>query len=343
MPNRNGMGVIPVTNSQMMLSAMGTGSAFMDAAGAAGGMAMLVGELEKRDTKLREPLTSLTWQRDITAKTGGGWVDYTSTIFVDYANPGSNERGIISNSSTAIPVMQADIGKDIFKVFAWANILRVPWIDQAKMQQIGRSLDDILDKGIRLSYNKTLDQNVYLGLTPGTTGLMNDPRMLSTLAPSNSAINTSLWKDKTADQILQEFNFMLTQVWSNCEYDLDGMPNQVNLPPMVFSDIVQRKVSEAGNVSVLEYLLKNNIANQQNVELKVFPSRWCVGSGAGGKDRAIFYRNDEDKVYFDLTVALSRVATQLSVEHMAYLTAYASQIGQVKFTYLETVMYYDGI
>lgn len=319
----------------------GAGRAFADSPG--GGMAFLVGELEKRDTKLREPLSSVTWQRDITAKTGGGWVDYTSTVFVDYASPGSNQGGIITNSSTAIPVVQADMGKDIFKVFTWANILRVPWVDQAKMQQIGRSLDDILDKGIRLSHNKVLDYNVYLGLTDGTPGLMNNPNLIATLAPNTGTGSSTKWKDKTHDQILLEFNQILTVVWENCEYDLSGMPNQVNLPPAVFSDLVSRKVSEAGNISVLKYLLENNIAQQQGIDLQIVPSRWCNESGIGGTSRALVYRNDEDKVYFDLTVALTRIATQLSVEHLAYLTAYASQIGQVKFTYTDTAAYYDGV
>ena len=44
----------------------------------ASGLAFLNGELEKRDPKLYEPLTSVTWMRDIVADTGGGWSEYTS-------------------------------------------------------------------------------------------------------------------------------------------------------------------------------------------------------------------------------------------------------------------------
>ena len=59
---------------------LGSGIRTIDAAGITTGMAFLEGELEKRDPKIREPLTSVTWQRDIVAETGGGWVDFTSTI-----------------------------------------------------------------------------------------------------------------------------------------------------------------------------------------------------------------------------------------------------------------------
>jgi hypothetical protein len=70
--------IMPVTPGTMY----GPG---MDAAGAATGMAFLVGELEKQDTRLLEPLNSITAPRDITMKPGGGWVSYVSNVFVDYA------------------------------------------------------------------------------------------------------------------------------------------------------------------------------------------------------------------------------------------------------------------
>src|SRR6267378_2127585 len=54
----------------------------------AGGMAFLQAELEKLDPKVREPLTSVTWMRDIPVKSGGGWVDFTSVFSVDYGIAG---------------------------------------------------------------------------------------------------------------------------------------------------------------------------------------------------------------------------------------------------------------
>lgn len=44
----------------------------MDAAGVASGNAFLTSELEKRDTLIRKPLTSVTYPRDIVVQTGGG-------------------------------------------------------------------------------------------------------------------------------------------------------------------------------------------------------------------------------------------------------------------------------
>ncbi|WP_242831828.1 DUF2184 domain-containing protein [Desulfitobacterium hafniense] len=314
----------------------------MDAA-TASGMTFLMGELEKRDPKLREPLTSVTWMRDIVSKTGGGWVDFTSTHNVSYATAGPNENGIIGGESNAIPVMQADVSKDLYKVFTWAHIMKVPFVDQQKMQGIGRSLDDIYDKGIRLNYNKSIDQNVYKGYAAyGTVGLVNNSNVVAASVPVGAAGQTQ-WSKKTPDEILNDINQIMTAGWAASEYDLTGMPNHILIPPAQFTYLVSTKVSEAGNMSILEYLLNNNIGKNQGVDLVIAPSRWCIGAGTGGTDRMTAYVNDEDRVHFDLTVPLSRVMTQPSVGDMAYLTAYAAQIGQVKFLYFQPPRYGDGI
>ena len=152
------------------------GSMVLDAA--PGGMAFLEGQLEKIDPKLREPLSSTWWPRDIVAKTGGGFVEYTSSYDVSYATSGSNENGIIGGQTNDIPVMQADISKDLYKVFSWGHILKVPFVDQQKLQKIGHNLEEILNKGLKLTHDKTIDINVYEGFASyGTYGLINNPNV----------------------------------------------------------------------------------------------------------------------------------------------------------------------
>src|SRR6185312_4729151 len=78
------------------MDALASGSLRMQAldAAVANGMVFLESELEKRDPKVREPLTSVTWMRDIPVKSGGGWVDFTSNLYVDYGITGPNGYGI---------------------------------------------------------------------------------------------------------------------------------------------------------------------------------------------------------------------------------------------------------
>lgn len=315
----------------------------MDSASIGNGMAYLVGELEKKDTKLNEPLTSVTFARDIPVKTGGGWVETTSNMFVDYATTGGNANGLIRGQSNNIPVMQANTSKDLYKVFPWANVLKVPFIDQQKMQGIGRSLDSILDNGIRLNYNKAIDLMVYTGIEEEKVyGLVNDPNVLTTIVKAGASTKTT-WKDKTPDEILDDVNMAINDAWTHSEYDNSGIPNHILIPPENYAYIVSRKVSEAGNISILKYLLENNIAKNQGVDLAIEPSRWCIGAGVGNKNRMVTYVNDESKVLIDIPVPLMRAMTQPSVENLAYMTAYMANIGQVKFLYYQCVGYSDGI
>lgn len=309
----------------------------------ASGMAYLVGELEKTDPKIREPLSSVTWQRDIVAKTGGGWVEYTSTFDLDYGTTGANDLSIVGSGTTTIPIMQVNTNKNLYKVFTWMHGMQVPFVDQAKLKQIGRSIEDLLDKGIRLNYNKTIDQNVYLGLTKlGTTGLLNDPNV-TTATVANGASGKSTWADKTRREVLADINQALVDAWTASEYDLDGMPNHILIPPSQYALLVKDPVTEAGESSVMKYVMENNIAVNQGRNITIEPCRWCIGAGTGGTDRMMVYVNDEDKVNFDITVPITRAMTQPSVERAAYMTLYAAQIGQVKFNYYQPVGYFDGI
>ncbi|SFU71013.1 DUF2184 domain-containing protein [Alicyclobacillus macrosporangiidus] len=333
-----------VTPGQRTYTVPGLGGGVMtNDAAIASGLAFLNAELEKRDPRLLEPLQSVTWPRDIVARTGGGWVEFSSQYFVDYATTGGQDGGIIGGESNDIPIMQANLTKDVWKVFTFSNILKVPFVDQSKLQGIGRSLDDILDKGIRLNYNKSIDNVVYVGVPSlGVTGLVNDPNVTASAAP-NGASGQSTWQSKTPQEILDDVNSIIQATWQASEYDLTGMANHILIPPAQYSYLVGRTVSQAGNISILQFLLENNLGRNQGIDLVIAPSRWCTGAGVGGKDRMVAYVNDEDRVNFDLTVPLSRVMTQSQVTEMAYLTAYAAQFSQVKILYRQCIQYMDGI
>lgn len=325
--------------------AMGTNAfrAQTSDAAVSGGMVFLQSELEKLDPKVREPLTSVTWMRDIPVKSGGGWVDFTSVFSVDYAVTGPNQYGIIGGQTNQIPIVQANIQKDIYRVFNWGNVLKVSYIDMQKASGVGRSLEDMLDKGIRLNWNKTLDQFTYLGPVTGYPGLFNNTSITASAVP-NGAAGTATWVTKTPAEILKDVNNAMVATWAASQYDTSGMGNQILIPPSQFAYIASQLISTAGTASILTYLLENNIGKTQGVDLKIFPSRWAIGAGASGKDRMLCYVNDDNRVYLDVTVPINRVMTMPTVqEGGAYLTLYLAQIGVVKFLYLQPTAYYDGI
>lgn len=346
MPNiiqNSGISFGNVDNVKMMQDAsLGVGRA-LDAAGIATGMAFLEGELEKRDPKVREPLTSVTWPRDIVAETGGGWVDFTSTMNVDYATSGANDGSLVGGATDVISTVQANVNKDIYKVFTWAQAMKIPFVDSQKFQTIGRSIDSILDKGIRLNYNKSIDQLVYKGFTNvGITGILNNDNVVRSDAVDGASGN-SLWTSKTVDEILWDVNKALTEAWAAAEYDESAMANHILLPPAKYAYIQSTRIGTSGDESILSYLLKNNLAKNQGKDLQILPCRWCTGAGTAGKDRMMVYVNDKDFLYFDLPVPLTRAMTQPVALQFSYVTIYAAQMGEVKFLYYQPARYVDGI
>ena len=315
----------------------------MDAGGTSTGLVFLAGELEKQDPRLLEPLTTITAPRDIDMKAGGGWTSITSNVFVDYAMSGSDEDSIIGSETNNIPVSQANLSKDVFKVHTFSEILRAPLFDEQKLQQIGKSLATILDDGIRLHHSKMIDRNVYVGISKtGTYGLINSP-LITASSAATGASGSKLWVNKTPVEIMNDINQLLTQTVINSGWSLDGMANRILIDWANYAYIANTSVTIAGTQSILNYLLENNIATNQGGELKIFPLSWCTGAGVGETQRMIGYRKAENRVNFDLTVPLSRVMTAPNTGTVSYETVFASQFSQVKFLYYTCCEYVDGI
>lgn len=214
----------------------------------------------------------------------------------------------------------------------------------AKLQKIGRDLESILNNGLKLVYDKTLDINVYEGFAEyGTYGLVNNPNVVTKTAATAADGTTTAWTKKTPDEILSDINGAITATWVNSEYDLSGMANHILIPPEQYSTLVERKVSNDASKSILTYLLENNIGKEQGVTLFIGPCPFLKGAGTGGTDRMMAYVNDEDKVRFSITVPMTRLQVEASVTQLSYLSAFVAQFGQVEFLYLQPVQYIDGI
>jgi hypothetical protein len=315
----------------------------MDAGGQSSGLVFLAGQLEKQDPRLLEPLTSLTAPRDIDMIPGGGWTSITSNVFVDYTTTGNEEDSIIGSETTNIPVSQANVSKDVFVVHTFSEILRAPLFDDLKLQQIGKSLTQILDDGLRLNHGKMLDRDCYLGITKsGTYGLVNNP-LVTAGSAAQGASGSTLWVNKTPMEILNDINSLLIETWGASQYDLSGMANRVLVDPANYGYITSEPVTLAGAESILTYLLKNNIAVNQGRELNIFPSRWCIGAGIGATQRLVAYNKAPNRLNIDLTVPLSRVMTAPNTTSASYETIFASQFSQVKILYFQPVAYSDGV
>lgn len=325
-------------------SAPASGVPTMDAAGIASGGAFLVSELEKRDPLIRKPLTSFTYPRDININTGGGWVDYVSAMSVAYGMTGGSGSGMVqAGGANGVPMVQASVDKGIYKAHAFAAGLRVMFQDMQRANYIGRSLDQMLTDGIRLTYDKHMDQNVYLGLSEyGTTGLVNNPDATETVV-DNGAAGTPGWTTKTPLEILNDINTAITTVWAQAEYDESAMSNHILIPYEQYTYILNTPVTSLATETILDFVLKNNVAAKNGGSLFVGATKYCKGAGTTESDRMVVYVNHERFVNVDELVPLSRIMSAPNVANVCYDTAYMANVSEVQVFYPQTIGYFDKI
>ena len=318
----------------------------MDAAGIASGQAFLTSELEKRDMMVRTPLTSFTYNRDLPIRVGGGWAEFVSAMQVGYGITGGSGDGIMTAASAnGIPMIQADFSKGLFKTHMIAAGTRVQWIDMQRGNMTGRNLDSLLRDGLRMTYDKHMDENAYVGFAAyGTTGLLNNPDALVTNAAATGSSSGTTFKSKTPDQIQQDVNDAILTAWEQAEWDLDAVPNHILMPYEQYNYLATTRVSELAEKTILTFLLENNVAKQNGSDLFIGATAWCKGAAADGSDdRMVVYCNKERYIAMDELVPLTRAMTSPNTQYFCYDTAYAGNVSEVEVFYDQTIVYVDGI
>ena len=302
----------------------------------------LMKELEKVDEKILEPLTGTDWPRDMPVITGGGLLESIVSVDVTYASTGRDEDNLIFDATNDIPVVQADMSQSVARCFNFAEFLQFSLLERDKMLNVGRDPETFLNKGIRLHCDKAIDRSVYTGFTKvNSTGLLNSTRVLRSSAAATGTGNSTRWADKTADQILDDINTIISAIWRSCDCSSDALPNHILVPVEQFGLLVTRKVSDDSERSILTYVKENNLTNQQGGNLIISPCKWCLGAGTNSTDRMVCYINDPDKICFNLTQPLKRMDTEYA--EMRIKIPYIAQFSEVRFLYPQTVRYMDGI
>lgn len=302
--------------------------------------AFYVGELERLDQTIHDPLYSVTWGRDVDVReditTGDEVSSFTNSSFA--ASGGINPTGIswIGKDVNAITGAQLDIGKTPQPLFLWGMELSYTMPELASAMQAGRPIDTQKYDVIRTKHQMDIDQLVYTGDTGvGTKGLTNHASVTNV-----SNVTGGTWTAAAnPDVLLAQVNELLESVWGASGWA--QMPDQLRVPPVQFGLLVSTKVSTAGNISVLRFLQENSLCNSQNGKpLNIQPLKWLVGRGTAGAQRMVCYTKAYDRIRFPMT-PLSR--TPLEWRSLYNLTTYWGRLGVIEVVYPETIGYRDGI
>jgi len=325
--------------------------------------AFLVGELERLDLTLHEPLAAVTWGRDIELREDVTTADEVSSFTVStYATAGGlgtgqgigNGKSWIGKNTNQVSRVSVDIAKVTQPLIPWGKELAYTVLELEAAAKLGRPVDEQKYKALQLAHQMDIDEMVYFGDTPGGFyGLINSNNRTTSDAVTNvanvanGAQNSPLWTAKTPDEILQDFNEILTSAWAATGWAI--LPDSVLLPPTDFGYIATQKVSNAGNTSILTYVLENNItARQGGATLDIKPVKWCLGTGVGGTagtggaghDRMAVYTNDKERTRYPMTMLSKTPVTYDSIWHR---TTYYGRLGVLEIVYPECIAYRDGL
>jgi hypothetical protein len=316
--------------------------------------AFLVGELERLDLTLHEPLAAVTWGRDIDLREDVTIADEVSSFTLStFASAGGlgtgnsvgNGKAWIGKTTDQIGGVGLDIGKIPHPLRPWGLEIKYTILELESAAKLGRPIDQQKFEALQLKHQMDIDEQVYIGdSTMGDTGLLND----GSVTPTNVAAGASgstLWSAKSPDEILADVNSALSTVWANSAWAV--VPSRILIPPTQFGYISTAKVSQAGNVSILKYILENNLlATTGRGKLEIYPLKWCIGSATGGTvgtagtDRMVVYTKDKNRVRYPMTL-LQR--TPVQYDSIYHKCTYFCRLGVMETVYPETMGYFDLI
>lgn len=316
--------------------------------------AFLVGELERLDMTLHEPLAAVSWGRDIDLREDVTIADEVSSYTLStYASAGGlgtgqgigNGKAWIGKNTDQITGVSVDIAKITNPLTPYGLELKYTILELESAARIGRPIDAQKYAAMQLKYQMDVDEQVYIGDTPsGFTGLLNSSKVTPTNVPAGGGGST-LWATKSPDEILADINYALTTVWANSAWAV--VPSRLLIPPEQFGQISTQKVSAAGNVSVLRYIQENNLlATTGKGKLDILPVKYAIGAGVGGTigtvghDRMIVYTKEKDRVRFPMTMLQG---TPIQYDSIYHKRTYFCRLGVVETVYPETIGYFDQI
>lgn len=319
--------------------------------------AFLVGELERLDPEIHTPLAAVTWSRDIEVRSDVTMADdvssFTLSTFASQGGLGAgnsirNGKAWIGKDTNQIAGVSIDIGKTAYPLRPWGLDVKFTILELESAAKLGRPIDAQKIEALKLKHQMDTDEQVYVGdSSTGDFGMLNNALVTNASNLPNGAGGSPLWSNKTPAEILADVNNILYSGWASSGFAV--MPTKILLPPQQYGTISTQIISAgAGNISVLKYLIENNIVVASgNGKVDFLPCKWLVGAGSGGTigtagtvDRMMAYTPERKYIRFPM-VPLQRTPVQfVSIYHQF---TYYGKLGVVEVVYPETIAYRDGL
>lgn len=195
-------------------------------------------------------------------------------------------------------VPHAEISRDKFEATVSMAAIGYDYDLEELGQAMMLGVDLRADKGAaaRRAAEEFIDRVAFFGdARKNYTGLLNSPYVTAGSAAATGAGNSTRWGDKTPDEILADFNTVLTGQFTGT---LGAeMADTVIMPYTQMLDIATRRLNDLSQVTILQWLLDNNVYRIQTGQQLTIRGVWGLETaGAGGLPRLCAYRRDPSVV-----------------------------------------------
>lgn len=299
--------------------------------------AFLVGELERLDPTLYEPISDFTWSRDIDLREDVTIADEVTSFILEQAAGGFGGTGVgkkawIKGADTTPVTVSAGVSKVTNPLTPWGALVSYTIFDLMKSMQIGRPIDVQKYDNMKRKHQLDIDTQVYIGDEEvGVKGLLNNDDMVSAEDIGAFTPGTT-----TPAEAIDFFNTILNGAWKQTQYT--RIPNTMLVPPAFFSALASTQLPNT-TMNLLEYVKSNNLSVANGGTLEIRPVKWLADSSINsGNGRIVAYTKSRDVVRFPLVQLQS-----LPVQYRDYNQSvpYYGALGAVEFVRPEMVYYGD--
>lgn len=175
---------------------------------------------------------------------------------------------------------------------------------------VGRSLTQRQANAARRANDQKINRLAWFGdSTYNILGLINTPNIPAYLVPADGTGASTLWVNKTPDQILRDLN----QITNSIPQLTKGveMPNTVLLPIEQYTLIASTPRSSTSDTTILEYFIQNNpFITTVDWVPELTGAGIAPPSGGAGTDMFIVYDKNPDKLTMEIPMPFTQYPPQ---------------------------------
>ena len=202
-------------------------------------------------------------------------------------------------------------------------------------QRTGKNLDQRRAITARRAHDEMMNRMALKSNTAdGTFGLLDFPGITEVTLQADGTNSSKTWASKTPDQIVRDINDLVSAVMEPTS--AREVPDTLLLPIAQYNDIATRRIGEAGEKTLMRYILDNSPYIKRIdwlSELKNF--------GAGGTNRALVGRFDEEHLTLEIPQPFEQFEAQQ--EGMEFTIPCHSECAGTIIYYPLAFAYVDGI